>query len=67
MKRKKNGCRASEVERGKGNRRKSSRNILLSARSVSNKAVEEESAVSTGLLDRVRWKDIPTDCFFAEY
>lgn len=36
---------------------------FLSGRSVPAKVVEEESAVNTGLLDRIRWKDIPTDCF----
>lgn len=65
VKRQKNRCRA--VERGKGSRKRSSRNILLSGRSVPDKVVEKESAVSPGLLDRIRWKDIPIDCFFAEY
>lgn len=35
--------------------------ILLSRRSVPAEVVEEESAVNTGLLDRIRWEDIPTD------
>lgn len=53
---------ASAVERGKGSRKTSSRSIhTLIWEECPTKVVEEESAVNTGLLDRVRWEDIPTD------
>ena len=37
--------------------------ILLSGRLVPDKVVGEESAMNTGLLDRMRWEDIPTHYF----
>lgn len=38
--------------------------VLLSRRSVPDKVVGEDSAMNTGLLDRMRWEDIPKDFFF---
>jgi len=37
--------------------------ILLSGRSVPDKMMGEESAMNTGLLDRIRWEYIPTHYF----
>lgn len=50
---------------GKGSRGKGNRNIC-SGRSVPHKVVGEKSAMTTGLLDKTRWENIPT-CVFADY